>query len=105
MFNSAYVVAGSHALYQKMRVYSFIHRAKAPFFSAYWEQSWCLRRELAGWASSGQPRCTGGCRYAAPLYVDITKRVVTRAPDAAEQEQQQDELEEYPKVFIGEVRL
>lgn len=48
---------------------------------------------------------TGGCRYAAPLYVDITKRMVTRAPDAAEQEQQQDELEEYPKVFIGEVRL
>ena len=52
-----------------------------------------------------QAGCTGGCRYAAPLYVDITKRVVTRAPDAAEQEQQQDELEEYPKVFIGEVRL
>ena len=37
--------------------------------------------------------------------MDITKRVVTRAPDAAEQEQPQDELEEYPKVFIGEVRL
>lgn len=47
---------------------------------------------------------TYGCRYAAPLYVDITKRVVTRAPEAAEEEQQ-DELEEYPKVFIGEVRL
>ncbi|KAK9837485.1 hypothetical protein WJX81_006043 [Elliptochloris bilobata] len=40
--------------------------------------------------------------YAAPLYVDITKRVITRAPDAAEDEQQ-DELEEYPKVFIGEI--
>ena len=47
---------------------------------------------------------TAYTRYAAPLYVDITKRVVTRALDAAEEEQQ-DELEEYPKVFIGEVRL
>jgi hypothetical protein len=36
--------------------------------------------------------------------VDIAKRVVTRAPDAPEDEQPQDELEEYHKVFIGEVR-
>jgi len=36
--------------------------------------------------------------------VDIAKRVVTRAPDAPEDEQPQDELEEYHKVFIGEAR-
>ncbi len=36
--------------------------------------------------------------------MDIAKRVVTRAPDAPEDEQPQDELEEYHKVFIGEAR-
>ena len=59
--------------------------------------------EATGWQGlCGATLRTYGRRYAAPLYVDITRRVVTRAADAAEDEQQ-DELEEYPKVFIGEV--
>lgn len=40
------------------------------------------------------------CRYAAPLYVDIRKSIITRQPDGEEEE-----IEEmYPKTFLGEVR-
>ena len=39
-------------------------------------------------------------RYAAPLYVDIKKSIITRQPDGEEEEI--DEM--YPKTFLGEVR-
>ena len=39
------------------------------------------------------------CRYAAPLYVDIKKSIITRQPDGEEEEI--DEM--YPKTFLGEV--
>ena len=39
------------------------------------------------------------CRYAAPLYVDIKKTIITRQPDGEEEEI--DEM--YPKTFLGEV--
>ena len=37
------------------------------------------------------------CRYAAPLYVDIKKSIITRQPDGEEEEI--DEM--YPKTFLG----
>ena len=44
----------------------------------------------------------GVCRYAAPLYVDMKKTVITRE-QAEEGEATREEEEEFPKVFIGEV--
>lgn len=38
-------------------------------------------------------------RYAAPLYIDLKKVVVTRMPNGEVEEEE----EEYPKIFIGEV--
>ena len=44
------------------------------------------------------------CRYAAPLYVDVTKTTISAATeDLGEPEQA--ETEEYSKIFIGEVTL
>lgn len=40
------------------------------------------------------------CRYAAPLYVDIKKSIITRQPDGEEETVE----EMYPKTFLGEVR-
>jgi hypothetical protein len=42
------------------------------------------------------------CRYAAPLYVDIKKIVRTKLPEDEGGDWTED-VEEYPKVFIGEV--
>lgn len=39
------------------------------------------------------------CRYAAPLYIDIKKVVITRVPNG----EAEVEEENYPKIFIGEV--
>jgi hypothetical protein len=44
------------------------------------------------------------CRYAAPLYVDIKKIVRTKLPEDEGGEWTED-VEEYPKVFIGEVGI
>ena len=44
--------------------------------------------------------CAALCRYAAPLYVDLKKTVITRAPNV----EPEIEEEHYPKIFIGEVR-
>ena len=40
-------------------------------------------------------------RYAAPLYVDIKKTIITRQPDGEEEEIE----ETYPKTFLGEVGM
>ena len=40
------------------------------------------------------------CRYAAPLYIDLKKTVVTHLPNGEDEEEE----EEYPKIFIGEAR-
>ena len=37
-------------------------------------------------------------RYAAPLYIDLKKTVVTHLPNGETEEEE----EEYPKIFIGE---
>jgi DNA-directed RNA polymerase II subunit RPB2 len=39
--------------------------------------------------------------YAAPLYIDIKKTVITRQPTGEEEQEEED----YPKIFIGEVSL
>ena len=45
------------------------------------------------------------CRYAAPLYIDMRKTVITRTP--ADEEggpvEEQEEEERFEKVFVGEV--
>lgn len=43
--------------------------------------------------------CATVCRYAAPLYVDLKKTVITRVPNV----EPEIEEEQYPKIFIGEV--
>ena len=43
--------------------------------------------------------CGALIRYAAPLYVDIKKTIITRQPDGEEEEIE----ETYPKTFLGEV--
>ena len=43
--------------------------------------------------------CGSLVRYAAPLYVDIKKTIITRQPDGEEEEIE----ETYPKTFLGEV--
>ena len=53
-----------------------------------------------GWCVSTQT-CAAH-RYAAPLYVDVTKTVRSLGVDG---EQIAEEPEEYPKVYIGEVSL
>lgn len=40
-------------------------------------------------------------RYAAPLYIDLKKTVVTHLPNGEDEEEE----EEYPKIFIGEASL
>jgi hypothetical protein len=42
------------------------------------------------------------CRYAAPLYVDMKKTVRTKLPEDEGGDWSED-VDEYPKVFIGEV--
>lgn len=45
------------------------------------------------------------CRYAAPLYVDMNKTTITREQgEDGNEPQEEREEEEFPKVFIGEVR-
>ena len=45
--------------------------------------------------------CGALIRYAAPLYVDIKKTIITRQPDGEEEEIE----ETYPKTFLGEVGM
>ena len=45
--------------------------------------------------------CGALVRYAAPLYVDIKKTIITRQPDGEEEEIE----ETYPKTFLGEVGI
>ncbi len=66
----------------------------------------CLQRSVRCSCSVGRS-CGEGlkgcaavlCRYAAPLYIDIKKTVITRVPNG----EAETEEESYPKIFIGEV--
>jgi RNA polymerase beta subunit len=53
-------------------------------------------------ARTGAELSSTSCRYAAPLYVDIKKIVRTRLPEDEGGDWTED-VEEYPKVFVGEV--
>ena len=55
-------------------------------------------RSAAAHPGQGSLTC---CRYAAPLYVDIKKIVRTKLPEDEGGDWAED-VEEYPKVFIGE---
>jgi hypothetical protein len=58
-----------------------------------------LHKSAASTRAEAELNQEGACRYAAPLYVDIKKSIITRQPDGEEETVE----EMYPKTFLGEV--